>query len=232
MARRKKVSAKKSVPKPASVSIVQESAPDMVAGSPVPKTSPAPSPENMCAGCDAPCCVRLRAELTVYDVARIVALEKQDPAKFLLLAETDDDDALFIRILGKRLKLIMAKKDGNCVFLKPGAALKCAIDLSKPSICTAYPLKFLWKGQNGYLEKTLCPSENLKQAESAIPAKVLDDARWEWQRHMEIVHDWNKLAQGDEGLDRFFAFAAIEMDSEKTPLGSLMRRARRILRMS
>jgi hypothetical protein len=91
-------------------------------------------------------------------------------------------------------------------------------------------MKFLHKGDTGFMRRTLCPAENQARACASIGDTAIRDARWEWERHIEITDDWNASARGDEDAAAFFAFAAREMESEKTPLGSLLRKVRRIFR--
>jgi hypothetical protein len=91
-------------------------------------------------------------------------------------------------------------------------------------------VSFLRGNSGGFVKRTLCAQENLARAGSSVGKDDVRDARWEWERYAEIVGDWNASARGDEGVPQFFAFAAREMESEKTPIGSLLRRAGRMFR--
>jgi Fe-S-cluster containining protein len=168
--------------------------------------------------------------MTMYDVARIAGLEGKEIGSFLQFLEADDRDAMAFRAGGRMLKMVLRAQGGKCIYHNPSSRLKCSIQDSKPAVCLAYPMKFLLKNESGFMDNALCPAENLAKARTVIPQKTLIDARWEWERHLEIVSDWNSSSRGNEDASEFFAFAAREIEAEKTPLGSLLRRARRAFR--
>lgn len=182
--------------------------------------APAPAPKSdlsMCAGCSAPCC-SLRPELTTYDVARIMELEGRG-LDFVEFTEAARDDALPISASGRQMKMTLRREDGTCVFFNQSSPLKCSIDRSKPAVCIAYPYTF----SNALGKNILCPPANLSKADADMQA--LKDSEWEYERYKEIVQDWNSGKGGS--IADFIVFAAKEMEVEKSPLGSALRRARR-----
>ena len=188
-----------------------------------------PNEANMCAGCEGFCC-RLQPELSVFDVVRINEAEGKPVQDFVNLVAGQDDNPYLIRAMGMRVKMMMRQEGGRCIFLNPSARLKCSVEASKPSICLAYPFKF-YPPQGELMTSVLCPPANLSRADRVkISAEVLRSAAWEWERQAEMVADWNASAKGDEDLGAFFAFAAKEINAERTSLGSMLRKARRLFR--
>jgi Fe-S-cluster containining protein len=183
---------------------------------------------SMCAGCAGWCC-SLYPELTTYDVVRIMELGGKDILEFLDFVEAQEDDALPFKACGQLVKMTLKRRGSSCIFFDNKSPLKCSIHDSKPAVCLAYPYTFI-SSDGTMMKRVICPKENLRKSDGALDKSTVHDARWEFERYSEFVADWNASARGDEEVKEFFAFAAREMEAEKTPLGSLLRKARRMLR--
>ncbi len=190
------------------------------------KINEPPQSQNMCQGCQGHCC-SLTVELTSYDIARIVVEKGRDPKNFVKYTDADENDYSF-KALGKRVKLILGhKKDGYCTFFDSKKTLKCSIDDSKPGICLAYPMD-LHNGKSMLRTNVVCPLENLKKADFVkMSTAALEDCRWEWERHKEMLEDWNSFARGHENPEEFLRFAFREMQLETSPWGAIYRKIRR-----
>jgi Fe-S-cluster containining protein len=184
------------------------------------------SAKSVCAGCAGWCC-SLVPELTVYDVVRIAESVGRSVDEFVAFVESTPDNSIPFRVLGKTAMMTFKRNGSVCVFFDSKSHLKCSINASKPSVCTTYPFSL---HSSGMLGRVMCPAENMRRMQQALDTKTRQDAAWEFGRHTEIVEDWNARAEGDEGISEFLAFAAKEMESEKTPLGSILRKIRRSLR--
>jgi Fe-S-cluster containining protein len=186
-----------------------------------------PKPEtNMCYGCPVYCC-ELTVELTIYDIIRIYVLENREIDDFVSAIFAAPDDLYSFRTEGAFVQLVLKHENGACVFFKRHEKLKCSIDQSKPAHCLAYPFSF----RTGKLRTdVLCPKENYAKADRVkMSAGILADCRWEEERYLEMVHDWNLLSDGSGSIQDFIRFAVSEMEKEKTPSGRLLRMAGRSL---
>jgi Fe-S-cluster containining protein len=180
---------------------------------------------NMCYGCEVYCCTLL-VELTSYDIFRIAIEQVKDPDDFVDVLFAEPGDLNVFRANGIMVKLALKHKGKYCVFFDREAKLKCTIDKSKPSLCLAYP----FSSGGSILSDALCPKENLKKAHSAkMSPEALADCKWELDRYIEIVQDWNMLSDGSQSVNDFLRFAAAEMTRESSPAGSIYRKARRAI---
>lgn len=195
----------------------------------LPLESPKPG-TNMCSGCPGHCC-RLRVDLTSYDIFRIAAIEKRRPGEFAEAIAAKGDDALAFKADGIMAKFILKhRQNGWCMLFNEKKELSCTIEHSKPAICLSYPFSLVG-GVSTLRQNILCPPKNRLMADRAkMSPTVLEDGIWEFSRYQEMVDDWNLTAKGDETPDDFLVFAASEMDLERTPLGRIIRKAKRALR--
>ena len=178
---------------------------------------------NMCFGCEVYCCA-LIVELTSYDIFRIVMEQGRDSDDFVDVLFAEPEDAIGFRAGGMIVKLALKHKGRYCVFFERDAKLKCTIDKSKPALCLAYP----FDSEGRIRKEALCPAENLKRVHSAkMSPEALADCKWELERYIEIVNDWNRVSDGSQGVNDFLRFAAREMAAERSPAGSFYRKARR-----
>lgn len=170
----------------------------------------------MCHGCGAGCC-RLVADLTPFDIGRIAHIEKRKTDEFVALMKAKPDDRLAFRAQGGYVKTVLKRIGGKCVFLGDGP-LKCAIESSKPAVCLIYPFSVSYGGP--YVRReALCPQENRQRADfSKMSVEALKDCFWETGRYAESVRAWNKYAKGNETPEQFFAFAANDIDSDRSNL--------------
>jgi hypothetical protein len=184
---------------------------------------------SFCDGCPGHCC-SLFPELTVYDVFRLALSQKRELPEFLLLHYAQDDDAYPISISGKMVKMTLERGGNKCIFFDKGAPLKCSVQDAKPGICLAFPYMYL-DGSALDTDKVPCPAPNAARFRWTEAQKaILADAKWELDRHSEIISDWNSSARERKDLAEFLRFAAREIEYEKTPLGSLTRKIRRAFR--
>ncbi len=183
----------------------------------------------MCEGCPGHCC-RLVADLTTYDIVRIAVQESLRPQDFVEFVRAKDNDAFAFRSRGELAKFVLKHKGGGCTFLKGGLRMNCSIESSKPAVCLAYPFG-LAGGKPVLLRKALCPQKNLAMADHAkMSEAVLADCDWELHTYAEIVADWNRASGGNGTPEQFLAFAAREMELEKTAPGSFYRKLLRAVR--
>jgi Fe-S-cluster containining protein len=182
--------------------------------------------KNMCHGCSVYCC-ELIVELTVYDILRIMILENKKIDDFVSAHYADPDALYSFRADGIFNQLTLRHINGACVFFKKEENLKCSIDKSKPAHCLAYPFSF----RTGKLRNdVLCPKENLaKTSRVKMSPEVLAYCRWEEERYLEMVDDWNLLSDGSESIEQFLRFAVSEMELEKTFVGRHLRKVKRSL---
>ncbi|MCI0503981.1 YkgJ family cysteine cluster protein [Candidatus Micrarchaeota archaeon] len=175
----------------------------------------------MCLGCDGRCC-GLVADLTPFDIARIVHIEGKSADDFVGLKIGKKDDAFAFRAQGGYFKFVIAHKDGKCVFLRSGP-LNCGIENSKPAICLVYPFSVSWGGP--YVRReALCPQANRLRVDNAkMSPKVLEDCYWESSRYEESIRIWNKNAKGNETPEQFFRFAASDLDAYHAQFGNIKR---------
>jgi|GEM_PF-3104935 len=191
----------------------------------IPKQDPNAS---LCIGCPGPCC-SLYPELTVYDVFRLALSQSKPLSDYVIMHYTHDDDAIPISISGKTVKMTLTHENGKCIFFDDSSGLKCSIQDVKPGICLEYPYVFLDGGLKG--GQVPCPKANLERlAWTEEQDRILVDSRWELDRHMEIAADWNAVSGGKKDLSEFLKFAAREIEYEKTPWGSAIRKIKRAFR--
>lgn len=185
-------------------------------------------PENMCTGCPGHCC-RLLVDLTAYDITRLVVLAKKDSLDFVDLVFAKPDDAYAFRAQGAMVKLILKHKpDGYCIFYDEEGKLGCSVEEAKPAICLTYPFT---EGLTRFQENALCPPRNRLRADFVkMNRQVYDDARWEFDRFMEIVDDWNLVSDGSESGTDFLRFASSEISLEMSFWGRPVRRVLRAFR--
>lgn len=189
--------------------------------------APAPDSGNMCYGCQVYCC-ELNVELTIYDITRIMVQEGREIDSFVTAQYAGPDDLYAFRADGVMNQLALRHEKGACVFFRREEKLKCSIEKSKPSICLAYPFSF----RTGKLRNdVLCPKENLAKADRVkMDAGTLEACRWEEERYLEMISDWNLVSDGSENIERFLRFAMSEMELESTFLGRQLRRMKRAIR--
>jgi Fe-S-cluster containining protein len=190
--------------------------------------NPSGQDASFCAGCPGFCC-SLYPELTVYDVFRLALSQGKPLPDYLILHYTREDDAIPVSISGKNVKMTLIHDGDKCIFFDEDSRLKCSVQDAKPGICLAYPFGYL-PGGVIKSDQIPCPDANtarLKWTEEQNG--IAADAKWELDRHMEIVADWNGMAGGKD-LGEFLRFAAKEIEYEKTPWGSLVRKIRRVFR--
>jgi Fe-S-cluster containining protein len=199
--------------------------------------TPAPEPgngkpetQNMCHGCPGHCC-KLLVDLTSYDIFRLIVLSEKNFGDFAEVAYAKPDDAYGFRALGVIVKLVLRHKDnGYCVLFNEKNGLGCTVEESKPAICLTYPF-VINGGRREFQARALCPPKNRLKADYAkMSPQVFDDAFWEFDRYQEIINDWNLAADGSELPGDFLAFAASEMELEKTRLGRIIRTLKRSIR--
>ena len=184
---------------------------------------------SLCAGCPGSCC-SFYPELTVYDVFRLALSQKGPLSDYIIMHYTREDDAVPISISGEDIKMTLIHSGGSCVFFEDSAELKCSVQDAKPGICLAYPYVYL---ENGSLkpDQIRCPKTNLARLIWTEEQKrMVADTMWELDRHIEIVADWNAMAGRKKDLEEFLKFAAREIEYEKTPWGSLVRKVKRAFR--
>jgi Fe-S-cluster containining protein len=190
--------------------------------------NPKPEAPNMCLGCPGHCC-KLTVDLTSYDIARIMALEKRVPDDFAMVVDASPDDYYGIKVEGGTRKIVLQHKGEYCVFFDRTARRGCTIEDSKPSICIYYPFH-IRRGHPVIQEKALCPPANRARIDHAkMSQKALDDCYWEMERYAEIVSDWNALTDGKRTMDEFMEFASSEMKLEMNPFTSIYRKLKRML---
>ncbi len=181
---------------------------------------------SLCFGCPGTCC-SLYPELTVYDVFRLALSQSKPLSEYMILHYTHDDDAIPISISGKNVKMTIIHEDSKCVFFDDNSELKCSIQEDKPGICLAYPYVFL----DNRLNRVPCPKINLERLTwTEEQDRLMIDSRWELDRHKEIASDWNATSGGEKDLGEFLKFAAREIEYEKTPWGSAIRKIKRVFR--
>jgi Fe-S-cluster containining protein len=189
--------------------------------SPAKSTSPPSECVKMCQGCQAACC-DLRVDLTPFDIARIVHQENKNPNEFIELLQAQKNDSFGFRTKFGLVKMILKRQAGSCVF-KSSGDLKCVIEKSKPAICLVYPFSVNY-GIPYLRREAICPQENQARADrSKMSLQTITDSAWEARRYEETVFLWNKHAKGTEDPGRFLAFAANDLDADRSPLGGLKR---------
>jgi Fe-S-cluster containining protein len=180
--------------------------------------------QNMCSGCPALCC-KISAEITSYDIARIILNEGKDCSDFVQLARARSDDQGFVA-KNECMMFVLKHNQGSCVFLS--ADQKCSIENSKPSLCLSYPFELRF-GKLFIRHDKLCPLKNLLRPDIGKMSKeVLEDYYWERDRYYEIVDDWNLFAEGTESPELFLKYAFDQMELESTPMGSIIRKIKRL----
>jgi Fe-S-cluster containining protein len=200
---------------------------------PIPIPNPAKSispPQEglkMCQGCQAACC-DLRVDLTPFDIARIVHQENRNPNEFVELFQAQNNDSFGFRTKFGLVKMILRRDAGTCVF-KSSGDLKCVIEKSKPAVCLVYPFSVNY-GIPYIRRDVICPKENRDRADrSKMSLQTINDSGWEARRYEETIFLWNKHAKGTEDLSRFLAFAATELDADRSPISGLKKNLGRFM---
>ncbi len=185
---------------------------------------------SMCAGCTMTCC-NLRIDLTTYDMYRINGKTGKSFDEFTVLIQAFPEDAYAIKTKEGLVKFILDRKeDGLCVFFDHGNDLHCSIEEDKPSICLEYPFN-LEDGVPRLRNDIVCPKANLERADrTKMSKKNMADCKWEMERYLEFVGDWNERAKGEEDPQEFIMFAMREMERESRFISSIIRHIKRRVR--
>lgn len=184
---------------------------------------------SMCSGCQITCCT-LRIDLTSYDIVRIARYAGKAADDYTGWVQAEADDPCAFKTKEGFVKFSMHKnEDGTCVLFDRFGDVHCSIDDFKPGVCLDYPFT-LENGIPTLRGDSICPKANLDRADRAKMSKeALEATKWEVERYMEFVEDWNKSAKGTEDSNDFLIFAMKEMYKESGFLSSFLRHMRRKL---
>jgi Fe-S-cluster containining protein len=172
--------------------------------------------QNMCFGCPSLCC-RISAALTVFDIIRICE-STGEPARDFVIVDPVAKDALGFRALNQTMEFFLLRPHGSCIFLQGRPQPFCSIEEFKPGVCITYPFS-LRDGKAQIRKDALCLPNNLKKADfEKMSPSLLDDCQYELERYVEIIDEWNSLAEGHEAPEEFLNFAVHELDLMQKPL--------------